>query len=206
MDLGVIGREDVRHCLALEILTILDRPQSRHESQLDDVADPERTLTALPPLPLHYSARIVSQSTSESFRNPNPQPEKGAKPIARKPRDWFGDACTSCWFWEILALLVSLLALVMIFLILYLYQGRYVREWPYTITINALIAIFSTVLKAALFVPVAASISQAKWDWFHRQEGQTLADMEVYDQASRGPWGALRMLIVIRWRYISSHF
>lgn len=190
----------------LVTLTVLDRPQSRHESRFEDVADAERNLTALPPMPLHHSARIVSQSTLGPSGNPNPQPEKGAKPIARKSRNSFKHTCTSCWIWEILALLVSFLALTMIVLILYLYQGRSLVDWPYAITMNSLIAILSTIMKAALFVPVAASVSQAKWDWFHRREGQTLADMEIYDQASRGPWGALRMLAEIRWRYIISLF
>lgn len=94
----------------------------------------------------------------------------------------------------------------MIVLILYLYQGRSFLDWPYAISINSLIAIFSAVMKAALFVPVAACVSQAKWDWFHRQQGHTLADMEIYDQASRGPGGALRMLTEIRWRYLFSLF
>ncbi|MCJ1262181.1 hypothetical protein MMC22_002051 [Lobaria immixta] len=184
--------------------TSVARPQSHQESQFNDVPDAGHTLTALPPMPLHHSARIVSQSTSGSYRNLNPQPEEGAKPITRKPQKSLGPVCTSYWTWEILALLVSFLALTMIVLILYLYQGRSLLDWPYAISINSLISIFSAVMKAALFVPVAACVSQAKWDWFHRQQGHTLADMEIYDQASRGPGGALRMLTEIRWRHFSS--
>lgn len=189
--------------LELETLTILDSLPSRRESQFDDVANTELAFTALPPMPLHRPPKIVSQSTSGSLRNSNPHHEKGAKPVARKSRTPFGHACVRWWIWEIVALLVSILALTMIVLILYLLQGRSLLDWPWPITINSLIAIFSTVMKAALFVPVAASVSQAKWDWFH-QEGQTLADMEIYDQASRGfgLWGAMRMLTEIRWRYI----
>lgn len=192
--------------LELETLTILDSRQSHRESQSDDVANTGLDITALPPMPLHRPARIVSQSTSGSVGNFNPHHEKGAKPVARKSRNSFGQACIRCWIWEILALLVSILALMMIVLILYLFQGRSLLDWPCPITINSLIAIFSTVMKAALSVPVAASVSQAKWDWFHQDEGQNLADMEIYDQASRGLWGAMRMLTEIRWRYIFHSF
>ena len=90
----------------------------------------------------------------------------------------------------------------MIVLILYLFQGRSLLDWPCPITINSLIAIFSTVMKAALSLPITASVSQAKWDWFHQEGGQALADLEMYDQASRGLWGAVRVLTEIRWRYI----
>ncbi|KAL8846811.1 MAG: hypothetical protein Q9221_008119 [Calogaya cf. arnoldii] len=38
----------------------------------------------------------------------------------------------------------------------------------------------------------AEAISQSKWIWFYRQP-QRLSDVELYDQASRGPWGALAM-------------
>ncbi|MCJ1428148.1 hypothetical protein MMC29_006056 [Sticta canariensis] len=184
--------------------TLVASRQSRRESQSDDVANTGLTITVLPPMPLHSPTTIVSQSTAGSFGNFNPHHEKRARPVARKSRNSFGQACMRCWIWEILALLVSILALMMIVLILYLFQGRSLLDWPCPITINSLIAICSTVMKAALSVPVAASISQAKWDWFHQEEGQTLADMEIYDQASRGLWGAMRMLTEIRWRHFSS--
>ncbi|MCJ1464051.1 hypothetical protein MMC07_002662 [Pseudocyphellaria aurata] len=183
--------------------TLVLRPPSRHESQFD-VADVERNLTALPPMPLHHTPRIVSQSVSASSRIPGCQPNIGTKPINEKSRTTFGLGSTNCWICEILALLVSLLALIMIFLILYLYQGRSLQDWPCAITINSVIAIFSTVMRTALLLPLAESVSQAKWDWFHRQEGQILADMEIFDRASRGPWGALRMLTGIRWRHFST--
>lgn len=150
-------------------------------------------------MPLHHTQRIVSQSVSALSRNPDPQP-KGTKSNTKKPRTPFEIGSTNCWICETLALLVSFLALMMIFLILYLYQGRSLQDWPCAITINSMVAVCSTVMKTALLVPVGASVSQAKWDWFHRQEGQILADMGIYDQASRGPWGALRMLTKIRWR------
>lgn len=89
-----------------------------------------------------------------------------------------------------------------IILILFIYNGHPLLDLPRVITINAILAIFSTSMTAALSVPLALSISQAKWNWFHDDQGggKPLSDLEVYDQASRGPWGALVMLAKIRWR------
>lgn len=89
-----------------------------------------------------------------------------------------------------------------IILILFIYNGHPVLDLPRIITVNSILAIFSTSMTAALSVPLALSISQAKWNWFHDdQDGvKPLSDLEVYDQASRGPWGALVMLGKIRWR------
>lgn len=109
---------------------------------------------------------------------------------SRLPTDW--------WIWELLALLCSVISLVAIVLVLRLHEGRPVPDWPFSITINSLLSIFATIMSATMLVPIAEGIGQGKWHWF--QQYHALRDMEVYDQASRGPWGALKMLWGIRWR------
>lgn len=93
----------------------------------------------------------------------------------------------------------SLICLVAIILILRLHDGRPLPEWPFSITINALVSVFATLMGATMLMPIAEGISQAKWHWF--QDIHTLSDIELYDRASRGPYGALKMLWGIRWRY-----
>jgi len=58
---------------------------------------------------------------------------------------------------------------------------------------NTLIAIFAAICKAALLVAVADCIGQLKWNRFE-DESHVLKELEVYDEASRGPWGALKLL------------
>ncbi|KAK1706325.1 hypothetical protein BDP67DRAFT_569640 [Colletotrichum lupini] len=66
-------------------------------------------------------------------------------------------------------------------------------EWIWSvwwlISINSLIAVFTAVFKAALILPVAEGLGQLKWNWFDRS--QTLGDLVLFDNASRGPWGYL---------------
>ncbi len=87
-----------------------------------------------------------------------------------------------------------------IVLVLYLYEGNDLSDIPQAFTINTILATFSTTMTAALSVPLAQAISEAKWDWFQRGREKPLSDMNVYDKASRGPWGAVQMLGKIRWR------
>ncbi|KAL8924374.1 MAG: hypothetical protein Q9172_002721 [Xanthocarpia lactea] len=56
-------------------------------------------------------------------------------------------------------------------------------------------------MKTTVLYCAAEVISQSKWIWFYRRP-QRLSDVELYDQASRGPWGALSMLWRVRWKFV----
>lgn len=47
---------------------------------------------------------------------------------------------------------------------------------------------------------VGAAISQSKWLWYRQSEPRRLQDLELFDQASRGPWGSLELLFRLRAR------
>ena len=107
---------------------------------------------------------------------------------------------TDWWIKEIGAMLISILSLLCIVTILRMHEGRPLPDWPFSITINSLVSIFSTIMGMTILVSLEECISQAKWHWF--QEYQPLVDMDMYDRGSRGPWGALRMLWDIRWKCV----
>ena len=44
-----------------------------------------------------------------------------------------------------------------------------------------------------MVLSVAAAIGQSKWLWF-QDDSRILQDIELFDDASRGPLGSLRML------------
>ena len=100
---------------------------------------------------------------------------------------------TSCvvidrWIGEICAMVVGLLSLMANILILYIHQGSPLPNRPYSMTINSMIAVSSTIMKSAMLLCAAECISQSKWIWFRANE-IALTDIEVYDIASRSPWG-----------------
>ena len=71
-------------------------------------------------------------------------------------------------------------------------DGRPLSYWKLPLQPNSLIAVFSTVAKSALLVPVTECISQLKW--IHFEKRHPLSQMQVYDDASRGPWGSVVFL------------
>ncbi|KAK8039860.1 hypothetical protein PG993_008271 [Apiospora rasikravindrae] len=97
------------------------------------------------------------------------------------------------WMFEIIACGISSIALAAILVTLALMDQRPLRTWPMKITLNSFIAFMSTIAKAALVIPVAEGISQLKWIWF-RSKG-SLEDIQKFDEASRGSWGSLKLLL-----------
>lgn len=63
---------------------------------------------------------------------------------------------------------------------------------PYGITLNAIVSALATASKASLLCAVADSIGQLKWSWF--QQPRNLYDLQAFDEASRGPAGAVALL------------
>ncbi|KAK7961909.1 uncharacterized protein PG986_002734 [Apiospora aurea] len=78
------------------------------------------------------------------------------------------------------------------------YHGKPLPQWPFRITINSLISIYSTVLKAAISVVLSSGLGQLQWAWFRSL--RPLHDAVRYDEATRGPWGSLQILYFHRLR------
>ncbi|KAL8782737.1 MAG: hypothetical protein Q9213_005161 [Squamulea squamosa] len=107
------------------------------------------------------------------------------------------------WAWEVAALMMSITSLLAIIIVAGSSHGKVLPLYPLGITLNAAISIFSTIMKTTMLYCAAEAINQSKWIWLHRQP-QRLSDIELYDQASRGPWGSLTMLWRVRWKDLSS--
>ncbi|PVH74870.1 hypothetical protein DL98DRAFT_351841, partial [Cadophora sp. DSE1049] len=91
------------------------------------------------------------------------------------------------WIFETICCIWALCNLFAMIIALAVRQERSIPSWPYSISINSLISVFTALLKTAMMVVVAAAISQLKWHWFN--EPHALADIEDFDGATRGPWG-----------------
>lgn len=79
--------------------------------------------------------------------------------------------------------------------LLYLDERQY-QSWRIVnidITPNAIISVLATLNKASLLLPVAEMLVQLKWLWFQARERRVF-DLQVFDDASRGPLGSLRFL------------
>ncbi|KAI0380397.1 hypothetical protein F5Y04DRAFT_97592 [Hypomontagnella monticulosa] len=97
------------------------------------------------------------------------------------------------WVWEIVSVFVSFGLIAATFSILSNYNEKKVPEWPLSINLNTLVALISTIMRAAMLVGVAEVISQTKWSWFSRP--RRLRDLQYFDEASRSVSGSVKLLV-----------
>ncbi|KAM7189030.1 Protein of unknown function (DUF3176) domain containing protein [Naviculisporaceae sp. PSN 640] len=102
------------------------------------------------------------------------------------------------WWLELLGCFISLASLFAIVGTTYPHQGLPLPRWPFDLSINTLVSIYMVVMKAAMLLVVADGLGQMKWTWFRR--ARPLSHLEIFDEASRGPWGSLQLLWSIRLR------
>ena len=96
------------------------------------------------------------------------------------------------WWGEIGSILFSIICTVLIFSILVTMDGKPMNKWHLPIQPNSLIAVFSALARFSLLYPTAECIGQLKWTYF--EHPRPLNQMEVFDGATRGPWGSLVFL------------
>lgn len=128
--------------------------------------------------------------TPETSQQAHQRPLSSAEPVflQSQTRLFWGES----WTLEILGCLASIAFLVAIIAVLFYYDGRPMPEWPYGITLNALVSVLSTVMKATMAFILTESLAQLKWSWF--RDGNKLSDLALLDAASRGVMGAFVVL------------
>ncbi|KAK8040691.1 hypothetical protein PG991_000479 [Apiospora marii] len=104
-----------------------------------------------------------------------------------------GDHVYKLWLWEFLSVLVSLGCMVAIVVIAVISNQTPLAEWTPPIGINTVVSVLVTVSKAAMLLPISECISQIKWLYLTRQD-RRLDSLSAFDDASKGPWGAMLFL------------
>jgi hypothetical protein len=66
-----------------------------------------------------------------------------------------------------------------------------------------LASILGKVASAALIVPTTEALGQLKWNWFH-DSPKAMWDFEIFDKATRGPWGAAMLLYRTKGRFLAA--
>ncbi|KAK6082490.1 hypothetical protein SCUP234_04329 [Seiridium cupressi] len=98
------------------------------------------------------------------------------------------------WTWEFLSLLVAIGLMAATIGILAHFEGQKVPDWPFSINLNTLVALLSTIQRAAMLVAVAEVIGQLKYAYFSRPK--PLKDLHDFDRASRSVNGSIKLLFV----------
>lgn len=112
-------------------------------------------------------------------------------PFSRRTQGW--------WLWEISGTVLSIACMVAILIILPYLDNSPLNDWRFSVAPSTMISTFITVAKTSMLLAVAAGISQLKWQHFH-EETRPLYELNIYDEATRGPWGALAFIFRMRLR------
>ncbi|ETS85801.1 hypothetical protein PFICI_03826 [Pestalotiopsis fici W106-1] len=104
----------------------------------------------------------------------------------------------NAWGLEVLTSIASLLIFCVIIVIFIRMDNRPLTYWTFSISINAIISILTTMCTAAMMHNVSSFISQLKWLHFKGKQDR-LYNLEYFDGASRGPYGSIVLISRVRW-------
>lgn len=111
------------------------------------------------------------------------------------------------WLLEILSWLFSAICMGAVIGVLIYLRGEPLSKWTLEekthLTLNTYISILSKMAGAALILPVSEALGQLKWSWFLEHSKQ-MWDFEIFDNASRGPWGSMLLLLRTKGRALAA--
>ncbi|KAI8625948.1 hypothetical protein F5Y19DRAFT_488675 [Xylariaceae sp. FL1651] len=103
----------------------------------------------------------------------------------------------SWWWWlEVGSLILSLTSKITLLGFLVAYNSHALADWPLPLQPNTVISILTTTMKATILLSISTCFSQLKWH--HFRIPRRLNELQTYDEASRGPWGSLIILLRAR--------
>ncbi|TGJ83165.1 hypothetical protein E0Z10_g5594 [Xylaria hypoxylon] len=107
------------------------------------------------------------------------------------------------WWWEIAGSLISIISISLIVPVLKMVDNKPLDVWSYSIRPNSLISVLTTISKSSMTVSTASCLGQLKWDHFQYRPNP-LDHLQIYDDASRGPWGSFLLLCTGRLRVVTA--
>lgn len=142
-----------------------------------------------------YASRALGNDATSSLKSGSSVQKLNTTEIITDPLSTRLCFSARDWQWEFGASLFSLGCFAAVVGILAAYDTKSLASWNFVlnISLNTLIAILSTFSRTALMIPVASGISQLKW--IHLVgASRPLRDVQIFDDASRGPWGSLELI------------
>jgi hypothetical protein len=143
----------------------------------------------------------VSSVHVDSFTNLAPSKDYA---ILDKPQPRSGcwssmiNVLNDSWIWEVFGLLGSGLTLLAMVVLLKQYENKQQPSWT-AVSLNTVVASLSTLSRLLISIPLSGAIGQLKWTWFADRK-RNLADLSVFDSASRGVLGSIALLWTTRSR------
>jgi len=97
------------------------------------------------------------------------------------------------WALEYAVTFFSFLCLLGAVSLLFRFGGAPVSKWQLYLGLNTVLSILATKMRSSALLSTASALIQLKWTWFSTTPHQ-LRDFQTFDEAARGPFGAIRLL------------
>ncbi|KAI1085290.1 hypothetical protein F5B20DRAFT_575757 [Whalleya microplaca] len=133
----------------------------------------------------------------KGWHHVNSQPDETGEKL---PTESGQDNRRFLWWWEIALTVLSIASMVTAIVLLAVSDGKPLGDWTSPISLNTIISVLGAISKASFAFAVGSCIAQQKWNWFYRKSDQ-LITFDRFEEASRGPWGSMRLLRHIHVRH-----
>lgn len=132
------------------------------------------------------------------LRDANGQPISAAE-HEQHPRPSAWERVNETWTLEVLGFVLAALCLVGTVVLLRVFDGQRVPDWP--VTLNFVLSLLANVAFAATMLGVQSSLGQLKWLRFAGGP-RPLAEIAAF-QGARSPLGALRLTLAAGFRFVA---
>jgi len=182
----------------------VSRPPSPNSATQENEHLNVRPTSTTPSIDPTLSPVHQEQLASTTYLNPQPSTAYASSAVIQLSKVRVPIFGSWWWWWEIGGALLSAICMCLIIVILAVMNERALDRWTLPIQPNSLIAVFTTIGKTGLLLAVTECISQLKW--LHFEHPHNLAHVQLFDDASRGPWGAMVFLWKYSWKSNIGHF
>ncbi|KAI1132457.1 hypothetical protein F5Y10DRAFT_208431 [Nemania abortiva] len=172
-------------------------PQLRWHSPSSNLQHGRGTPPFLMEGDVHFASKYTYRQT-EPF-NDDYQPSKSgaahviAKGTRRRGRN------IQMWWLEIVLCFTMIGALFAIVGTLFPHQNQPTPQLPSWTSVNSLVAIEIVIMKLVIATIASQGLGQLKWRWYYKNS-RPLSDLAVFDSASRGIFGAIKLVWLLRGR------
>ncbi|KAI0189859.1 hypothetical protein F4808DRAFT_453984 [Astrocystis sublimbata] len=101
------------------------------------------------------------------------------------------------WALEYLALALTTITITVLIVLLACIDHLPLTHWSAPLSPTTTISILAAIARASIGFAISSCLGQAKWNWLRKRSDKLLA-FDRFDEASRGPWGSLWLIIWVK--------
>ena len=177
-----------------------DRQPSNH-GQSSTVRQPSTDGQPNSDVPVDSNVQLLEHSYDDDFRQSTTSVITAGRSKTSSSRQrlydrsWTRFTClfVDWWMGELFFIIINLVAFGVLILILFKYDDRPLPRFSHNFSLSCVVLKLATISKSSLLVAVASAFGQFKWLWISSKQSR-LQDLQDFDEASRGPLGAAKLL------------